>query len=79
VWVQVEGAARVYAIADEDLERENDDKTSAVHFLRFEFDAPMRAALARGAGLAVGIDHAHYNASVATLPEVRSALAADLA
>src|SRR3981189_631766 len=56
VWAQVAGSERVYAIADEDLERENDEKTSSVHFLRFELAGPMRAALARGAGLAMGGD-----------------------
>ncbi|MGD9946262.1 MAG: DUF3501 family protein [Burkholderiaceae bacterium] len=79
VWVQVAGAARVYAIADEDLERENDVKTSSVHFLRFEFEAAMVAALKDGAALSVGIDHPHYLASVEPVPQpVRDALAADL-
>ena len=79
VWVQVEGGARVYAIADEDLERENEEKTSAVHFLRFELDAPMRKALRDGAQLRVGVDHPQYEAQVATPPAVREALAGDLA
>jgi hypothetical protein len=57
VWVQVEGEPRVYAIADEDLERENEEKTSSVHFLRFELDAPVRARLKSGAALAMGVDH----------------------
>ena len=57
VWVQVGGAERVYAIADEDLERENDEKTSAVHFLRFELAQPLREALRRGARLTIGVDH----------------------
>src|SRR5437016_10545533 len=57
VWAQVAASERVYAIADEELERENDEKTSSVHFLRFELAAPMRAALARGAGLSMGVDH----------------------
>src|SRR5882724_5374437 len=57
VWVRVEGCGQVYAIADEDLERENEEKTSSVHFLRFELDSAMRAKLAQGAGLAIGIDH----------------------
>jgi hypothetical protein len=78
-WVQVAGGERVYAIADEDLERENDEKTSAVHFLRFELDDRMRQALHRGAGLTVGIDHPQYQASVEAPPPVRDALAADLA
>jgi hypothetical protein len=79
VWVQVAGFARVYAIADEDLERENEQKTSAVHFLRFEFDAGMRDALRRGAGLGLGVDHPEYQASVDTPIAVRAALAGDLA
>lgn len=79
VWVQVDGFARVHAIADEDLERENEEKTSAVHFLRFELDQAMAAALKSGAALGVGIDHENYRAEVAALPEAaRAALAADL-
>ena len=79
VWVQVAGCERVYAIADEDLERENEDKTSAVHFLRFELGAEMRKALNHGAGLAAGVDHPRYQAAVEAAPAVRAALAADLA
>ncbi len=79
VWVQAEGWARVYAIADEDMERENDEKTSAVHFLRFELDQEMRQALRAGAGLAMGVDHQNYRASVEVAPENRAALVADLA
>jgi len=79
VWVQAGEGARIFAIADEDLERENEEKTSAVHFLRFEFDAAARAALAGGAGLTVGVDHPQYQARVALAPAVRAALAADLA
>ena len=78
VWVRVGGGERVYAIADEDLERENDEKTSAVHFLRFEIDAAMRAALRRGAALVVGADHPAYRAQVSLNPAVREALVADL-
>ena len=78
-WVQVEGCERVYAIADEDLERENEEKTSSVHFLRFELDEDMRRGLKRGAALSVGIDHPHYRASVGVAPEVRASLAGDLA
>jgi hypothetical protein len=69
----------VYAIADEDLERENEEKTSAVHFLRFELDAAARAALAGGASLTMGVDHPHYQARETVAPAVRAALAADLA
>ena len=66
-WVAVEGHARVFAIADEDLERENDEKTSSVHFLRFELTAPMVAALKAGAPLAIGVDHPAMNASMANV------------
>jgi uncharacterized protein DUF3501 len=77
-WVQVSGHDRVYAIADEDLERENDEKTSSVHFLRFELTPPMIAALRKGADLAVGIDHDHYRHSVpAVSAATRQALVAD--
>jgi hypothetical protein len=78
-WVQAEGCARVAAIADEDLERENEAKTSAVHFLRFELDVAMRKALRNGAGLTIGVDHPQYQAAVEAAPAVRAALAADLA
>jgi len=82
-WVQVAGPdgrfAKVFAIADEDLERENEEKTSSVHFLRFELDPAMRAALKAGAGLAVGIDHENYRASVDVPAEVRQSLVGDLA
>ncbi|HEY7887542.1 MAG TPA: DUF3501 family protein [Steroidobacteraceae bacterium] len=78
-WVQVRGHDRVYAIADEDLERENAEKTSAVHFLRFELTALMIAALKSGTALAAGIDHDSYRHSMDPVPEpVRAALAADL-
>jgi Protein of unknown function (DUF3501) len=78
-WVQVEGCERVYAIADEDLERENESKTSSVHFLRFELSDEMRKALKYGVGIAVGIDHPEYRASVQPLaPEVRASLVSDL-
>jgi hypothetical protein len=79
IWAQVQGCERVYAIADEDLERENEEKTSSVHFLRFELAPEMRAALRKGAGVTVGADHPEYRASAELAPEVRSALAADLA
>ncbi len=77
-WVQVEGCERVAAIADEDLERENEEKTSSVHFLRFELDEKMREKLHRGAALAIGVEHPHYRASVTVPEEVRAALMADL-
>src|SRR5262245_57070651 len=60
VWVEVGGGQRIHAIADEDLERENDEKTSAVHFLRFELNADTRAQLRRGASLSFGVDHPAY-------------------
>src|SRR2546426_12085459 len=78
IWVQVQGGERVYAIADEDLERENEEKTSSVHFLRFELERGMREALRKGAGVVVGSDHPEYRATAELAPEVRSALAADL-
>jgi hypothetical protein len=79
-WIKVEGHQRVYALADEDLERETADKTSSVHFLRFELDPAMVQALKRGAHLSIGIDHPQYNATIEEVsPEVRDSLAADLA
>ena len=79
VWVQIPGGERVYAIADEDLERENDEKTSAVHFLRFELERPMIAALKRGAALGFGIDHPAYSAAVPAVTDAtRAALVSDL-
>ena len=79
VWVQVDGQPRVHAIADEDLERENDEKTSAVHFLRFEMTPAMIAALKSGAGLAIGVDHPEYAATLQPVPDAtRSALLVDL-
>ena len=80
VWVRVEGCDRVYAIADEDLERETEEKTSSVHFLRFELTREMAAALKYGVGLAVGVDHPAYTAAIDPLPaEQRAALVRDLA
>jgi hypothetical protein len=77
-WVQVGGHERVLAIADEDLERENDEKTSAVHFLRFELTAPMIAGLRAGAGLAVGIDHDRYRHTIQPVRDAtRKSLLAD--
>lgn len=64
VWARVAGFAPVYAIADEDLDRSTDDKTAAVHFLRFEIDARMQQALKSGAALAMGVDHPAYRASM---------------
>jgi len=79
-YVQVADFARVYAIADEDLERENEEKTSSVHFLRFEFSDAMVAALRAGTALAIGIDHPNYSHAVEALPAAaRAALLADFA
>jgi hypothetical protein len=80
VWVKVEGCQRVYAIADEDLERENAEKTSSVHFLRFELDGAMVQSLRRGAVLSAGIDHPQYNSTVDSVDmRIRDALVEDLA
>ena len=78
MFVEVEGMARVYAIADEDLDRENDEKTSAVHFVRFELTPAMVAAVKAGAGVKLGCDHTHYPAHVAIAPEPLASLAGDL-
>jgi hypothetical protein len=78
-YVQVGGCERLFAIADEDLERENETKTSAVHFLRFELAEAMARALKGGASLGVGVDHPHYQHAIPALAEnFRSALLADL-
>ena len=80
VWMQVEGCAKVFAIADEDLERENADKTSAVHFVRFEMSKEMVAALRYGVALGIGVDHPNYKAEIPAVSDAtRSALIADLA
>lgn len=80
VWVQVEGCAKVWAIADEDLERENAEKTSAVHFLRFELTPEMAAALKYGVALGIGVDHPSYRAEIPAVgAATREALVADLA
>ncbi|MGH8661775.1 MAG: DUF3501 family protein [Burkholderiales bacterium] len=80
VWVQVEGHARVYAIADEDLERDTAEKTSAVHFLRFELEPAMVQALKKGAPLGVGVDHTEYRHTIGAVdPAVRASLVNDLA
>ena len=78
MFVEVEGYPRVYAIADEDLDRENDEKTSAVHFVRFEFTPAMRAAIQAGASVKLGCDHTHYPAHVAINAETLTSLAGDL-
>ena len=71
-------ALPIYAIADEDLDRENGEKTSSVHFLRFEFNAAQREALRAGAGAKLGCDHTHYPAHVTIAPETLALLAGDL-
>jgi len=79
VWIEVAGHARVYAIADEDMDRSNDEKTSAVHFLRFELTPPMIAALRAGGDLAIGVAHPAYTAQIDRVPPaVKSSLAGDL-
>lgn len=79
VWLRVDGHDKVYPIADEDLERDDETKTSAVHFLRFELDADMISALKAGSGLAAGIDHPNYQVEVPSVPDnVRDSLVADL-
>ncbi|MCB1876214.1 MAG: DUF3501 family protein [Chromatiales bacterium] len=79
VWVQVDGFERVYAIADEDLERDNEEKTSSVHFLRFELGSEAAAAVMKGASVSAGIDHPAYTQTVSPLPEnIRDSLKDDL-
>jgi Protein of unknown function (DUF3501) len=78
MFVEVEGHARVYAIADEDLDRENAEKTSAVHFVRFEFPAAARDAVRAGASVKLGCDHTHYPAHVIIPAETLASLAGDL-
>jgi len=78
MFVEVEGHKRIYAIADEDLERENDEKTSAVHFVRFEFGPAQREAVRAGAAVKIGCDHTHYPVHVAVPAETLASLAGDL-
>ncbi len=78
MFVEVEGHERVYAIADEDMDRENDEKTSAVHFVRFEFTAPMASAIKAGASVKLGCDHRNYPAHANIPPETLASLAGDL-
>ena len=79
VWVRVDGHDKVFAIADEDLEREDESKTSSVHFMRFELSQEMAAAVKAGADIAMGSDHPAYEYRVDSVdPEVRDSLAADL-
>ncbi len=78
MFVEVEGHARIYAIADEDLDRETDEKTSAVHFLRFEFPNAARQSVRAGASVKLGCDHTNYPAHVAIEPATLASLAGDL-
>lgn len=78
MFVEVEGQARVYAIADEDLDRENEEKTSSVHFLRFELAPAMREAVKAGAGVKLGCDHTNYPAHLQVGAETLASLAGDL-
>jgi hypothetical protein len=78
MFIEVEGHERVYAIADEDLDRENDEKTSAVHFVRFEFSPATKAAIKAGAAVKLGCDHTHYPAHTAISAEALASLAGDL-
>lgn len=78
VYVEVDGHARVYAIADEDLPRENDEKTSSVHFVRFEFEPALRAAIRAGAAAHLGCDHPRYPARVQVAADTLASLAGDL-
>jgi hypothetical protein len=80
VWAQIAGQERVYAVADEDLERTTEDKTSSVHFMRFELTPAMVVAVKQGAAISMGIEHETYNYTVDAVPEnVRRSLVADLA
>ena len=78
LFVEVEGHPRIHAIADEDLERENAEKTSAVHFVRFEFPAATRDAVRAGAAVKLGCDHTHYPAHVMIAEATLASLAGDL-
>ena len=78
LFIEVEGHERVYAIADEDLDRENDEKTSAVHFVRFEFTDAMKASVKAGAMVKLGCDHTNYPAHVTISLDTMTSLAGDL-
>lgn len=77
LFIEIEGGERVYAIADEDLDRENDEKTSAVHFVRFEFNAAQITRLKNGAGAKLGCDHTHYPAHASIASDSLISLVAD--
>ena len=78
MFVEVEGHPRVYAIADEDLDRENDEKTSAVHFVRFEFNPAMCAAIKAGASVKIGCDHTNYPSHIEITADTLASLAGDI-
>ena len=78
MFIEVEGHGRVYAIADEDLDRENDEKTSSVHFVRFEFGQAAREAIRAGAAVKLGCDHTNYPAHVTIAADTLASLAGDL-
>ena len=78
MFVEVEGHGRVYAIADEDLDRQTDEKTSAVHFVRFELTPAMCAAVKAGAGVKLGCDHTHYPSHIEIAADTLASLAGDL-
>lgn len=77
-WVQVDGFDKVFPIANEDLERETEEKTSSVHFLRFELNAEMVKAVKTGANINAGVDHAAYKQSMIVPENIRDSLAGDL-
>lgn len=80
VWVQIDDCEKVFAVADEDLERDTEEKTSSVHFLRFELDADMVTKAKSGAGISVGVNHDNYSYSIAQLPDhIADSLRQDLA
>jgi hypothetical protein len=79
IWMQVEGFDKIFAIADEDLERDTEEKTSAVHFMRYELDDDMIAAVKSGATISAGVDHENYQATASPIASnIRDSLAADL-
>jgi len=79
IWMQVEGFDKIFAIADEDLERDNAEKTSAVHFMRYELDSNMIEAVKNGATISAGVDHENYQTSLSPIPKnIRDSLASDL-
>lgn len=78
LYVQVDGFERIYPIANEDLERETEGKTSSVHFVRFELSAPMIAAVKKGASVVAGLDHPQYSGQTSLAEAIRTSLAGDL-